>query len=440
MKELRIALLGQGLVSWGGGLELLRICANALLIKARTESIQVFFLLPEPPITARLKRFAYPYKEVISDLLHFRRPHFFHPTAITSSQVLDVVESINGSLQLVPYQDSRAGLVNAVQSIHADVVLPCVFSLGRDFPVPWAGYIPDLQHKYLPEFFSASEIVTRDSSFAGMLLDAQALVVNGAAVSDDIKHWYPGHDCRIFTLPFAPTLRENWLASDSMEVRRKYGLPDRFFVIPNQLFVHKSHRTAFTALSSVIQVPDASDVHIICTGKTEDNRFPRYFDELKSTIRELGLSSRVRFLGFIPKQDQIQIVRQSVAVVQPTLFEGGPGGGAVYDAIAVGARAIVSDIPINREIEEGEGILFFKAGSAEDLAEKMLNLLREPRSSCPASVLIAKSAGRANRLGDRLLEVIAYTRNRHVQPHTAPRSARCSTQELGGTTSCEHNS
>ena len=44
-------------------------------------------------------------------------------------------------------------------------------------------------------------------------------------------------------------------------------------------------------------------------------------------------------------------MRAARSVVQPSLFEGNPGGLSSHDAISVGQRLIVSDIPINREIE-----------------------------------------------------------------------------------------
>lgn len=83
-------------------------------------------------------------------------------------------------------------------------------------------------------------------------------------------------------------------------------------------------------------------------------------------IFELGIDQKVRILGLIPKVDQIALMRGSLALIQPTLFEGGPGGGAVYDAVGLGVPCIVSDIDVNREIDE-DAVCFFKTGDADDL-------------------------------------------------------------------------
>lgn len=61
---------------------------------------------------------------------------------------------------------------------------------------------------------------------------------------------------------------------------------------------------------------------------------------------------------YIAKLDQIALLKKSIAVIQPTLFEGGPGGGASYDAISLGKPLIVSDIKVNQEIEQSERVFF----------------------------------------------------------------------------------
>ena len=93
----------------------------------------------------------------------------------------------------------------------------------------------------------------------------------------------------------------------------------------------------------------------------EDYRFPEHINNLQREIDELGIADQVHFLGHIPKADQIAIMKGSLAVLQPTLFEGGPGGGSVYDAVSLGVPALLSDIPVNREIENEKNLLYFEA-------------------------------------------------------------------------------
>ena len=94
---------------------------------------------------------------------------------------------------------------------------------------------------------------------------------------------------------------------------------------------------------------------------------PGLFSEAPKSDCGAEAEHRIRILGLIPKYDQIQIMRGAVAVIQPTLFEGGPGGGAVYDAVSIGTPVILSDIPVNREVEAGRGLIqFFRPGARKN--------------------------------------------------------------------------
>lgn len=93
-----------------------------------------------------------------------------------------------------------------------------------------------------------------------------------------------------------------------------------------------------------------------------------------------------------------------------TLFEGGPGGGAVYDGIALGSRCLVSDIEVNREINEPE-ISFFSAKDPAALAALMAEVLSDPCAVRPSAERLAER-GRARRVacGEQLLAAIRYVR------------------------------
>ena len=47
------------------------------------------------------------------------------------------------------------------------------------------------------------------------------------------------------------------------------------------------------------------------------------------------------------------------------------------EALCCGTRAIVSDIPVFREVYDGLPVTYFKAGDAEDLTQKLLAVWME---------------------------------------------------------------
>ena len=113
-----------------------------------------------------------------------------------------------------------------------------------------------------------------------------------------------------------------------------------------------------------------NDVHIICTGEVKDYRNPNYREELDNLNESLGVKDSIHFLGYISKEDQMELMKNCIAVVQPTLYEGSPGGGEIEDAVAIGQQSIVSDIPVNKEIKD-DSVIFFEAGNEQSLCEAM---------------------------------------------------------------------
>lgn len=124
----------------------------------------------------------------------------------------------------------------------------------------------------------------------------------------------------------------------------------------------------------------------------------------------MGIEDKVHFLGHIPKIDQISIMKKSLGVLQPTLFEGGPGGGSVYDAVSLGVPAILSDIPANREIETEENLFYFEAGSATDLSDRIRAFLKQEIKRPSTVELITRGEQRRRMMGERLLEAVNYVR------------------------------
>lgn len=406
-EEANIALMAKYFLTWGGGIDFFRNCINALLIKEGNHAKGIRILFPERTPKGKMIDFLYPYKKLADELLSFRRPHFYRTRPIAKETLLNALDRKNNELSVVSYRDDPSGLLACLNAIQADVIFPLSNSPGEHFAFPWLGYIPDLQHKNLPHFFTGKERVARDRKYSKLLKDAKAVVVNSRSVKSDIEKFYPGFGCRIYPLPFAPVPFHSWLEDDPSEKRMEYHLPDRYFMISNQFWIHKSHMTAFEALYELRRSSPLSDVHIVCTGETGDYRFPKYFEELKTRIEEMDLHRNIHFLGYIPKKDQLQILRGAIALLQPTLFEGGPGGGAVYDSVALGVPSIVSDIPVNKEIDE-ENVCFFRAGSSDDMKDKMLEALKKDEKRPSTEALIERGHHRAERLGNILIEAMDY--------------------------------
>lgn len=400
---MKIGILGHGFIEWGGGIDFLRGIAESLI--AVDSSVELFFLFPVagPRYEAhkklrRIKSFVYknlgmPYSE---------NKH-------AKWQYLDdLVTSIGGKSRACRIDTGMRALRHATKKYQLDVLLPSISPL-KGQTAPWVGYLYDYQHAYYPEFFSPEEVITRNARFKDMLASANHVIVNAQAVADDIKRFNPGSSAIISALPFFAAPNPRWFDS-SPAYSRKISIKSPYFIISNQFWQHKDHITAWHAFA--LMLVHRPEVELVCTGETHDYRNPSHFSNLMMLATELGISHRIHILGLIPKNEQINLVRSAVAMVQPSLFEGGPGGGAVFDAVSLGVPCIVSDIQVNLELKES-CVTFFKARDPASLVEKMLLVLNQQHLRTPPlpEELIAMGVYRRRQCGLTLFSIINRNKN-----------------------------
>lgn len=263
-------------------------------------------------------------------------------------------------------------------------------------------YLYDCQHRHLPEFFNEGERTARDDYFQQMVNMHKKIIVNAQTVKDDLINFYQADQAHIFVLPYTPKIDLHFYNDFSKRIK-KYNLPKRYFMMSNQFWVHKDHPTAFRAFAEYLK--SDPEMEFIFTGAMNDYRRPEYITELQQIIKELKIEKNIRFLGLIPKEEQLQIMKGATAVVQTTLFEGGPGGGSVWDAISLGIPVILSDIKTNKTVEYRR-VHFFHAKNAQDLCQKMQEVVKQNYKPIPVENLIEQSKKNIKKLGNYLIELI----------------------------------
>lgn len=98
------------------------------------------------------------------------------------------------------------------------------------------------------------------------------------------------------------------------------------------------------------------------------------FDKIKNLCQKFNLNN-VRLHGFIPRQNEvIKILKQAHIFCLASVVEG--FGISTVEAFASGIPVILADIPVNHEVTQDRGVLFFKPKDAEDLAKKIIRLYK----------------------------------------------------------------
>lgn len=226
-------------------------------------------------------------------------------------------------------------------------------------------WIPDFQEHYLPHFFTKEEIAGRKLYQSTLIFKARFILFSSFSVQKDFNLIYPNNKMHQFIVPFAVTHN---IRQSNYSINEKYKIPRDYFICCNQFWQHKNHIVVLKALASLLM--QGKDYFVIFTGKESDYRDPEFFESLKQKAKDMNVLNNIAFLGFINREDQIALIQQSRAVVQPSLFEG--WSTIIEDAKALTVAIIASNISVHQEqLNNYEVKQFFDPHSEQELADCM---------------------------------------------------------------------
>ena len=159
------------------------------------------------------------------------------------------------------------------------------------------------------------------------------------------------------------------------EVRRRFELPARFMLCPNNVMPHKNLASAIAALWHVRQAGDDVKL-IVCGVETEGIRAtvasPLYADRTDSQT-----DWDMRGLGLVSDADVLALMRAAALVINPSLCEAGSGSG--LDAWGCGCPVALSDIPAFRDQVRflGTRAEFFDPHDPRDIARTVCRMLAD---------------------------------------------------------------
>jgi glycosyltransferase involved in cell wall biosynthesis len=118
--------------------------------------------------------------------------------------------------------------------------------------------------------------------------------------------------------------------------------------------------------------------HLVIIGSKEN--FRTSDNTILQKIEALG-GETVTFTGFISDEQVMEYLSKAALLVQPSLYEGfclPP-----LEAMVLGTHALISDIPVLKEIYSGYPVTFFHSADPSDLKDKIIKLLFNKIPSSP---------------------------------------------------------
>ncbi len=238
---------------------------------------------------------------------------------------------------------------------------------GKAIPaMPW---IPDFQHLHLPNLFSQQERIKRDQAYLAYVKYGDCVLLSSYAAQKDLQAFAGNVEHRSKVLQFAACLAIDirWPLKD--ELKKKYNLDRPWFHMPNQFWEHKNHLLVIEALRIAKQKGET--LIVVATGNKHDERNSKYYSSIMKKIEDYGLKNDFLCPGIVPYGEMLGLMRYSMAVINPSRFEG--WSTIVEEARAIGKATLLSDIKVHQE-QSPPRSRFFNVDDADELAGLMIQV------------------------------------------------------------------
>ncbi len=160
--------------------------------------------------------------------------------------------------------------------------------------------------------------------------------------------------------------------SESREVLEKYNISKGYIYVGGGLEVRKNVESVMRAYKLLTQDKDLAKIlpDLVISGKFTKSLVPMITD-VPNIIKELEISKKVKFLGFVEQKDLPALYKNAFCFVFASLYEG--FGMPVLEAMSEGSVVLTaknSSLP-----EVGADAVLYSDGSVEDIARKLKKII-----------------------------------------------------------------
>jgi glycosyltransferase involved in cell wall biosynthesis len=228
-----------------------------------------------------------------------------------------------------------------------DVVhFPLTVMIPRVTTPPAITTVLDLQHEFLPQFFSRAELAYRRAVYGWSIRRSRFVVTISEHAARAVVERYDVPESRV---------RPIHLGLDHTVFRPGDERRGRFLVYPARAWPHKNHQRLFAAFAELRR------------------RHPDL--ELVLTAYDGDTPAGVRSAGHVSRDELVRLYRTAAGLVFPSLFEG--FGQPPLEAMACGCPVASSDAAALPEVC-GDGARLFDPTSVDAMVEAVEDILAHP--------------------------------------------------------------
>ncbi|MBL0355915.1 MAG: glycosyltransferase family 4 protein [Chitinophagaceae bacterium] len=313
--------------------------------------------------------------------------------------------------QYTLFAPKQTGLFNTTTFTNIDIVLPQT-KFDRSFPALWrrsrvvkdisrngidifhglsnelpAGIeksgaksvitVHDLIFEKYPETYHFEQRYTHRWKMKQACEVADAIIAASSQTKQDLIGYYKIPADKIFVCyqNCSPLFERQWDEEEKNRIKKKYQLPDQFFLFVSSVTKRKKLIDACKALT-LLKNTSPIPLVVIGDGKKEKEEVKKYLIENKLDHQVIFLNEllQAKEAGFTSSADFPGIYQQALALVYPSVFEG--FGIPLLEAMWSGLPVISSNSSCLPEVT-GDAALYFSPGDVETLAAHMLRISKD---------------------------------------------------------------
>ena len=233
--------------------------------------------------------------------------------------------------------------------------------------------IHDLQFLYFPEYFTRSKLrflktmVPRSAEAARLVLVpsefSRRTVIERLSIDPSI----------VIVVPHGIAPREQ--SEVPTDIRERFGLDGPYFLYPAATYPHKNHLVLLEAFCRLLK--EHPNAYLVFTGAKawqEWSVAKNMGERIQREIVKLGISGRVKSLGYVTSADLDALYNEAVALTFPSKFEG--FGAPALEAMARRCAVIASNATALPEVIGDSGMLV-SPDNAEEWTHAMALVLED---------------------------------------------------------------
>ena len=280
-----------------------------------------------------------------------------------------VSHAVNSRLRLDEWQTPEVVNLRWLRSMDVEIAYSFPGYIHPDLrPLRHVLVIPDIQHEYFPEFFSAEAVAERRRLFGESIARASHICAISEFTRQSLIERLGTPPELITTVPLAAdSIFTAFPDARDQPVLGKYSLRrHEYLFFPAHTWRHKNHRAALSALR-ILRDRHGVNIQLMCTGGPREAQ-----PDVDAQVADGQLP--VRFLGYCDRSDLPALYRNAAALVFPSLFEG--FGMPVLEAMACGCPVVCSNTTSLPEIA-GDAAVLVDPTDPEAIADATARVLRE---------------------------------------------------------------